>query len=307
MTQSIRFSFETKAAETLPSMHIYAEPMSEEDIDAIQNSQKEKIAEWERKLRDPTYKSDKQPADDPVKGDDNTTNEFEDSSSDLVKESTETPVSESGQTSNASEAELEASVAQDTEVTEKDPLIERIEGISETSESEAEAKSEADENADKPVLGLVLTVRSKVDGEYVERPERLRKNQDWTIEYSLSEKPLPQAWREYTGAKIRRKNIYGKLNSNLDKTALDKAEPENTELSYNDHYINMLKDLSEKGRKIRAGLDEKAANQPKIVVGMPYVKPEKSQTANTDDVSIESVDDYLTWLYNEKASPAEET
>jgi hypothetical protein len=78
-------------------------------------------------------------------------------------------------------------------------------------------------------------------------------------------------------------------------------------LSYNDHYINMLKDLSEKGRKIRAGLDEKAANQPKIVVGMPYVKPEKSQTANTDDVSIECVDDYLTWLYNEKTSPAEGT
>jgi hypothetical protein len=288
-------------------MHIYAEPMSEEDIDAIQNSQKEKIAEWERKLRDPTYKSNEQPVDDSVQEDDNSINEFEDSSSDLVKESSRTEVSESDQISNSPEAESEASVAQNSEATEKDPLVEQIEGISETSGSKAEAKSEADENTDKPLLGLVLTVRSKVDGEYVERPERLKKNQDWTIEYSLTEKSTPQAWREYTGAKNRRKSIYGKLNSNLDKTALDKADPESTELSYNDHYINMLKDLSEKGRKIRAGLDEKAANQPKIVVGMPYVKPEKSQTANTDDVSIECVDDYLTWLYNEKTSPAEGT
>jgi hypothetical protein len=288
-------------------MHIYAEPMSEEDIDAIQNSQKEKIAEWERKLRDPTYKSNEQPVDDSVQEDDNSINEFEDSSSDLVKESSRTEVSESDQISNSPEAESEASVAQNSEATEKDPLVEQIEGISETSGSKAEAKSEADENTDKPLLGLVLTVRSKVDGEYVERPERLKKNQDWTIEYSLTEKSTPQAWREYTGAKNRRKSIYGKLNSNLDKTALDKADPESTELSYNDHYINMLKDLSEKGRKIRAGLDEKAANQPKIVVGMPYVKPEKSQTANTDDVSIECVDDYLTWLYNEKTYPAEGT
>jgi hypothetical protein len=288
-------------------MHIYAEPMSEEDIDAIQNSQKEKIAEWERKLRDPTYESDKPQVDQPVEERDNTAIEFEDSSSDLIKEPTRTEVSESDQTLNSPEAESEATVTQDSDVTQKDPLIEQIEGISKTPESEAEVKPEADENADKPLLGLVLTVRSKVDGEYVERPERLKKNQDWTIEYSLTEKSTPQAWREYTGAKNRRKTIYGKLNSNLDKTALDKADPESTELSYNDHYINMLKDLSEKGRKIRAGLDEKAANEPKIVVGMPYVKPGKSQTASTDDVSIESVDDYLIWLYNEKASPAEET
>jgi hypothetical protein len=182
-------------------MHIYAEPMSEEDIDAIQNSQKEKIAEWERKLRNPTYKSNEQPVDDSVQEDDNSINEFEDSSSDLVKESSRTEVSESDQISNSPEAESEASVAQNSEATEKDPLVEQIEGISETSDSKAEAKSEADENTDKPLLGLVLTVRSKVDGEYVERPERLKKNQDWTIEYSLTEKSTPQAWREYTGAK----------------------------------------------------------------------------------------------------------
>jgi hypothetical protein len=59
--------------------------MSEEDIDVIQNSQKEKIAEWERKLRDPAYKSDKQQVDDSVKEDDDTANGFEDSSSDLVQ------------------------------------------------------------------------------------------------------------------------------------------------------------------------------------------------------------------------------
>ncbi|KAG9727349.1 hypothetical protein KCU73_g12654, partial [Aureobasidium melanogenum] len=97
-------------------------------------------------------------------------------------------------------------------------------------------------------------------------------------------------------AQARRRKTYQKLNSRLDK-----SDPDSAEQSYNEHYINMLKDLSEKGRKMRARLDQKAADKPKIVVGMPYVKPSKSQMANTDDVSIESVDDYLTWLYKEKA------
>jgi hypothetical protein len=275
--------------------------MSEENIDIIQNSQKEKIAEWERKLRDPAYKSDKQQIDDSVKEDDDTTNEFEDSSSDLVQESAGKEVSKSDQTSKSSEAGSETTVAQDSEAIEKDSVVEKIEAISETSESEAEAQPEADTDEDKPILGLVLTVRSKVNGEYVERPEHLRKNHDWTIEYSLTEKPTSLAWREYKASKQRRRSTYQKLNSNLDK-----KDPDSTELSYNEHYINMLKGLSEKGRQMRAGLDAKAANQPKIVVGMPYTKPEKSQKMDTDDVSIESVDDYLTWLYKEKASPAEE-
>ena len=277
-------------------MHIYAEPMSEEDIDAIQNSQKEKIAECERNLRDPTSKLNKQQVDDLVKEDDESADGFADSSSDLVQEPAEKKVSNSEQTSNSPEPESEATVAQNSEPAEKDTFVKEIEAISETSESESEAEAEEE----KPLLGLVLTVRNKVNGEYVERPERLRKHHEWTIEYSLTEKSTALAQKEYTGTKIRRKKVHEKLNSKLDK-----ADPDSTEMTYNEQYINMLKDLSEKGRKIRAGLDEKAADQPKIVVGMPYDKASERQTTNTDDVSIESVDDYLTWLYKEKASPAE--
>jgi len=144
-------------------------------------------------------------------------------------------------------------------------------------------------------------VRSKVNGEYVERPENLKKHQNWTIDYSLTEKSDQVARREYAAAKNRRKKTYAKLNSNLDKT-----DPDSTESSYNIAYIGMLRELSEKGRAMRAGLDQKTANQPKIVVGMPYVKPEKSQKVDTDDVSIECVGDYLTWLYKQKPSSAEE-
>lgn len=282
-------------------MHIYAEPMSEEDIDTIQNSQKEKIAEWERNLRDPAYQLKKQQADDLAKENDDAANGFEDSSSDLVQESAEKEVTQARPASTSSEAGSETTVAQDSEDTGKDTIVKEIENISTASESEPEAEGEVEPDEDKPILGLILTVRSKVNGEYVERPENLKKHQNWTIDYSLTEKSDQVARREYAAAKNRRKKTYAKLNSNLDKT-----DPDSTESSYNIAYIDMLRELSEKGRKMRAGLDQKTANEPKIVVGMPYVKPGKSHKVNTDNVSIECVGDYLTWLYKQKPSSAEE-
>ncbi|KAK5999821.1 hypothetical protein QM012_005227 [Aureobasidium pullulans] len=292
--QSIRFTFETKAAETLPSMHIFAEPMSEEDIETIQNSQKEKIAEWEHNLRDPASQLDKEQANELAEEDDeDTANEFGDSESDLSQASAGGDFSGSKQAAETPEAQSETIVAQNSK---KDPIVKQIEAINETSESGSRTEPESQAEEDKPLLGMVLTVRSKVNGEYVERPENLKKHCDWSIEYSLNETKPGQAWREYKAAQARRRKTYQKLNSRLDK-----SDPDSAEMSYNNHYINMLREMSEKGRKMRASLDQKAANKPKIVVGMPYEKPSKGQTASTDDVSIESVDDYLTWLYKEKA------
>ncbi|KAG9961290.1 Pet127-domain-containing protein, partial [Aureobasidium melanogenum] len=297
--QSIRFTFETKAAETLPSMYIFAEPMSEEDIETIQNSQKEKIAEWERNLRDPASKLNKEQISELTEEDgDDTASRLGDSESDLSQGSAEGDV-ETKQAPETPEAQSETIAAQDSEV-QKDPIVKEIEAISKTSDSGPQAEAQPQAEEDKPLLGMVLTVRSKVNGVYVERPENLKKNHDWSIEYSLTEIKPGQAWRDYRAAQARRRRTYQKLNSRLDK-----SDPDSAEQSYNEHYINMLKELSEKGRKMRASLDQKAANKPKIVVGMPNVNPSKSQMANTDDVSIESVDDYLTWLYTEKAPSVE--
>ncbi|KAG9670115.1 Pet127-domain-containing protein, partial [Aureobasidium melanogenum] len=294
--QSIRFTFETKAAETLPSMYIFAEPMGEEDIETIQNSQKEKIAEWERNLRDPASKLNKEQISELAEEDDNdNTKKFSDSESDLSHESAGGDVFETKQAPETPGAQSETITAQNSEV-EKDPIVKEIEAISEMSESEPQAEAQPKAEEDKPLLGMVLTVRSKVNGVYVERPENLNKHHEWSIDYSLTEIKSGQAWKDYRAAQARRRKTYQKLNSRLDK-----SDPDSAEQSYNEHYINMLKELSEKGRKMRARLDQKAADKPKIVVGMPYAKPSKSQMANTDDVSIESVDDYLTWLYKEKA------
>ncbi|KAI5205856.1 Pet127-domain-containing protein [Aureobasidium subglaciale] len=289
--QSIRFHFETKAAETLPSMHIFAEPMSEEEIDTIQNSQKAKIAEWDRALRDPTYKSNEETVGSSVKEEDE--DGFGNSASDFMHaESTET---EREQNLQAPVLPSEGNLTQETHDTEKDTFVQEIEAISET--SEATSKSE---DIDKPLLGMVLTVRSKVNGIHVERPKYLKKHHDWSIEYSVTELKSAQAWKEYRAAKGRRRKIYEKLNKP------DNTNPDNSEATYNEQYIAMLRDLSEKGSKMRAKLDQAAQNKPTIVLGSPQVEGAERPSMNTDDVSIESVDDYLAWLYAEKSPSVKE-
>ncbi|KAI5268929.1 Pet127-domain-containing protein [Aureobasidium subglaciale] len=291
--QSIRFHFETKDAETLPSMHIYAEPMSEEEIDTIQNSQKAKIAEWDRALRNPNLKSSEGPADELVTEQED--DGLGDSTSDLMHTSTTSTESESEQSSEMSAQEPETDATPEAQMTKKDRFVQEIEAISSTSETAPKS-----DDSGKPLLGMILTVRSKVNGIHVDRPEFLRKHHDWSIEYSLTELTSAQAWVQYRGAKGRRRKIYEKLNKP------DKTNPDNSEATYNEQYITMLRDLSEKGSKMRAKLDQAAENKPTVVLGSSRVEGAASPSMNTDDVSIESVDDYLAWLYAEKPPFVEE-
>ncbi|KAH0109785.1 Pet127-domain-containing protein, partial [Aureobasidium melanogenum] len=207
------------------------------------------IAEWERNLRDPASKLNKEQISELTEEDgDDAANRLGDSESDLSQGSAEGDV-KTKQAPETPEAQSETIAAQDSEG-QKDPIVKEIEAISKTSDSEPQAEAQPQAEEDKPLLGMVLTVRSKVNGVYVERPENLKKNHDWSIEYSLTEIKSGQAWRDYRAAQARRRKIYQKLNSRLDK-----SDPDSAEQSYNEHYINMLKELSEKGRKMRASLD----------------------------------------------------
>lgn len=238
-------------------MYIFAEPMAEEDIDTIQNSQKKKIAEWERSLRDPDYKAD----------------------NDLDDASQETP------------ADLDGSAKSDA--TTDDRFVEQINALSE--KTEPEAKEEEEET--KPLLGMILTIRSKINGIPVERPELLTEKNEWSIDYTLTEIPTAtRAWKEYNACKARRRKAFEKIGR------ADKRDPDSSTASYNEQYIAMLKDLSRKGRKMRRGLDKAEKDMPKVVLGEPYGRVEASQAIDTSEVKIEGVDDYLTWLYGQRES-----
>jgi hypothetical protein len=293
-------------------MRIFAEPMSEEEIDTIQNSRKAEIAKWERALRDPASMIDSEQLDEPTE--EEVYSESGDSPDDFGPESTNSLVS-TEDSDDVSEADGHEGVsevddhegvsevddhegmsevddhdtvpAQESEGENEDSVDEESEDVSETMDSEIK-----EDESSKPLLGMTLSVRSKVNGQYVERPKHITKRHNWTIDYALSEMAsATQAWREYNSVKGRRKSSYKKANK------IDKSDPDSSTANYNDQYIQMLRDMSMRGGKRRQKLDKAAAYRPTVVVGKPYDGKSK-----TDDVSIESVDDYLTWLYAEKGS-----
>ncbi|APA07939.1 hypothetical protein SS1G_00439 [Sclerotinia sclerotiorum 1980 UF-70] len=138
-----------------------------------------------------------------------------------------------------------------------------------SSTEESETSNEADEKDDdtsmtdvesilpeevpKEILAMHLAIRNKVDGAYTVRPEKLTKDQKWTVEYALSEIPEQEkAMNLYKACQTRR------------KTALRRTdEPENKWAEQrNDRFIAHLKHLAKNGRAWRQSITKEEANEP---------------------------------------------
>lgn len=124
-----------------------------------------------------------------------------------------------------------------------------------TAESEpAYGEAFEDLEEDPRLLGLILTVRNKVDGEYVQRPHNLSPNRKWTVEYSIQTMKLERAHKLYAQVKMRRKRSMA--DDRLDR---DKA--------WHRMFGSMLPKLSARGREFRRREEAKAMGQPVWVVG----------------------------------------
>ncbi|PSS10590.1 hypothetical protein M430DRAFT_108123, partial [Amorphotheca resinae ATCC 22711] len=209
--KSLRLHFETRGDET-PFMYIFAEPMEEEQIQAIQESNKAAVLEFEQNVLGMTTKTDEE----------------------ILEEK-----------KNAEWDSLR------TKVEEKALSTEQADATTETSEA---ASPKVD------VLAMTLTIRNKINGEYIERPVDLHKDDKWTVEYALAE--IPQAERAsllYEATKRRRFQ------------ALSNAKKETP---WNNHFMENLRKLSIKGREWREGqnkIDE--AEGPPKVLEVNYAPP----------------------------------
>jgi hypothetical protein len=109
--------------------------------------------------------------------------------------------------------------------------------------------SASEENGGKEVLGMTLTIRNKINGEYVVRPRRLDNGQNWEVEYALEELPPKRAVALYRACLVRRKR-------NLIKP--DDVKPD----KWNDKFIQTIKQLSKKGKAWREQQDLAEQKQP---------------------------------------------
>lgn len=112
-----------------------------------------------------------------------------------------------------------------------------------------------EEDASHDILAMTLTLRNKVNGAFVLRPEKLTSSDIWSIEYSLINIPNPnRAWALYQACQARRK---GKLDAGLEDEDAEKV----------DYYIQKLRNMSARGRVWRKDWDEAEKGRPVQVLG----------------------------------------
>jgi hypothetical protein len=96
----------------------------------------------------------------------------------------------------------------------------------------------------KDILAMTLTIRNKVNGSYVLRPNELGPDDQWSVEYALAEVPKQDRSRTlYEHTQKRRARIL-------------KVDKDETRSNFDKKYTENLRQLSQKGRQWRQEQDE---------------------------------------------------
>ena len=148
-----------------------------------------------------------------------------------------------------SRSETSASQSEETESGTARDDAERIDNT-ETSADGKFIESVLPEHPEKRILGMVLSVRSVVNGKVTERPSNPFTSHDhWGINYSLGEITKPsRAWSIYDAMRARREKELAFVE--------DKEEHE-------DYFRKKLRALAQKGREWRQALEAREAAQGK--------------------------------------------
>lgn len=114
----------------------------------------------------------------------------------------------------------------------------------------AQADKTAQLSSSEDILAMTLTLRNKLNGEYVLRPVRMTAADEWSIEYSLNEvSEQSRARALYKACQTRRGKKMGKP-----------LVPEDAEVISD--YIQNLREMSAKGRAWRKEQDKKDRKRP---------------------------------------------
>ena len=254
---SIRFHFETRELD-VPFMYIFAEPMTEEEIDEIQSTPNESYAEFERNIigidqNDPRSKAEWQEIQERVE---------EEVENDEVTDMPDEANDDSKAIAEEHEDDVELDMPwMDGVLEHKDTDMEAEEAESEGgSEAESEERSttpanhgfasntdpevdgsEEEVDDERPVMGWTLTIRNRVNGAYVERPQSLTPEDQWSVEYAIEEVPETKRRAAYETLKMRRKKLL-----TFDKKA---------ENAYLDQFLAAIRKRAQQGRSWREKQD----------------------------------------------------
>jgi hypothetical protein len=219
-------------------MYVFAEPVSEETAEEIQNSGRATMKEFERNVigvrrDDPEVQQKWQEIQDRVDED------VDEDQSNALKNNDDDDDDDDDMVKRHAEGrgDLEEDNTESESHLEDDPVSIGSEGAE---EKKTDQPAMAEEGG--PLTGWTLTIRNQVNGKYVERPTDLTPQDSWSLEYYIQEIPDAKKWKVYTALKKRR------------KSQLDRAEEEQS--NQLKAYRQMLQTYSDKGREWREKQDK---------------------------------------------------
>lgn len=282
--KSLRIHFE--ARETAATfMYIFAEPVTEDQVEEIQTAHQAEIREFEQNLFFPP--EDEAPEQRAQEEEYNGGPEFEAS----VREATHTdePTPEDltqgndpslmSSDSNGKKNEKPCASEDDVQVENSDdendptavasgflkipdlPQSDQATQASDPTESESGVSADSQfldslaQSVSATPIGKVcawtLSIRNRVNDVNVYRPDTMTSTDKWEVDYSLTEITDPQrAWSLYQACHLRRKMLV-KITKDIGKQA---------------GFIKVLRRLSQKGAEWRKDLEEAEKGKPRIVL-----------------------------------------
>ncbi|RHZ51871.1 Pet127 family protein [Aspergillus thermomutatus] len=234
--KSLRFHFETRDAQT-PFMYIFAEPVTDDEIHAIQTKNEEKIEAYQRRILNLPSKERIKPTPPP------SVHTAESQPATPAKD--ETDESSDKEEGPPQEISAASKVAQETPATSDG---------SPASESQGAPAEQAQEEATRDLLAMTLVIKNKMNGYYVERPTNFKASDKWTVQWELTELKQPQAQALYTACQKRRQ-----------KALAGPGEGE-SDIAAN-VYIRKLREIARQGREFRQKEDELDREQGIVVLG----------------------------------------
>lgn len=276
--QSLRLHFET-VEQPMTMMWVFAEPVEEAEIEAIQGSSKERVAAFEREVMG--VEKDEGGADAQGKPDSG------------VSASTDSAPAGDG-AAKGSEDSYTSSLSP------ADPAF----------VNDIHAR---DQNL-KPLFAATLICQNYVNGAPSQdnRVRNLLPKDKWEVQYILKEAQMPPAekWARYEDCKTRRRRVLVKFPDSEEGEEAAAAGGERRE----NGYLKMLRSLSEKGRVLRRKLEGAEGGREKVVFGEVREEgegvevegagmeglSEEPADARDEEGGVESVDDYMDRLYGLK-------
>ncbi|KAF4120538.1 Mitochondrial protein Pet127 [Geosmithia morbida] len=243
--RSLRFHVETRDTK-VPLTYFFAEPVTEEDFEQSREEAKRSVEAVQKDIMD---MRDEQRAAEKISGQGDLPEQIGEAA-DESGPGTSAP----GKTAEAEQSDEDGweemiammeSIAEEVsdetkpEVADQTPVEKEKEGEPESTEAataSAEGSATAQGKPPREILGMYVTVRNKVNGELVDRPEDSPR--DWSVQYAINEISESEAQRIYPSLRARRSRILRN-----DKTTVPDK--------WRDSYRDRLKDMAKQGERYR--------------------------------------------------------